>query len=213
MAEKKPTFYMMVGVPGSGKTTYARQIPNATVLSSDDIRAEIGADGGDKKMHHKVFDILHERTKEALSAGNDVVYDATNLRHTRRADLLNEIKRLAGRKVCVYFAIPLEQALSQNTDRDTPVPEEVIKRMNLELCEPRIDEGWDEIKVIRILPERRIDSIRKMTVKEYAEFVFNNRIMQGMITGLTKIDMTTEDLFVQRYSDWLNSPGEVNYVF
>ena len=49
MAEKKPTFYMMVGVPGSGKTTYARQIPNATVLSSDDIRAEIGADGGDKK--------------------------------------------------------------------------------------------------------------------------------------------------------------------
>ena len=39
MAEKKPTFYMMVGVPGSGKTTYARQIPNATVLSSDDIRA------------------------------------------------------------------------------------------------------------------------------------------------------------------------------
>ena len=52
-----------------------------------------------------------------------------------------------------------------------------------------------------------------MTVKEYAEFAFNNRIMQGMITGLTKIDMTTEDLFVQRYADWLNSPGEVNYVF
>lgn len=85
--------------------------------------------------------------------------------------------------------------------------------MNLELCEPRIDEGWDEIKVVRSLPERRIDRIRKMTVKEYAEFVFNNRIMQGMITGLTKIDMTTEDLFVQRYADWLNSQGEVNYVF
>lgn len=80
MAEKKPTFYMMVGVPGSGKSTYARQIPDATVLSSDDIRAEIGADGGDKKMHKQVFTILHERVKEALSAGNDVVYDATNLR-------------------------------------------------------------------------------------------------------------------------------------
>ena len=64
---------MMVGVPGSGKTTYARQIPNATVLSSDDIRTEIGADGGDKKMHKQVFDILNERTKEALSVGNDVV--------------------------------------------------------------------------------------------------------------------------------------------
>ena len=213
MAEKKPTFYMMVGVPGSGKTTYARQIPNATVLSSDDIRAEIGADGGDKKMHKQVFDILHERTKEALSAGNDVVYNATNLRHTRRAELLNEVKGLAGHKVCVYFAIPLEQALSQNADRDTPVPEKVIKRMNLELCEPRIDEGWDEIKVIRSLPERRIDRIRKMTVKEYAEFAFNNRFTQGVITGLTMINTTTKDLFVQRYSDWLNSPGEVDCVF
>ena len=151
--------------------------------------------------------------EERPQTGNDVVYDATNLRHTRRADFLDEIKRLAGRKVCIYFAIPLGQALSQNTDRGTPVPEEVIKRMNLELCESRIDEGWDEIKVIRSLPERNIDRIRKMTVKEYAEFVFNNRIMQGMIPGLTKNDMTTEDLFVQRYSDWLNSPGEVNYVF
>lgn len=208
MAEKKPTFYMMVGVPGSGKTTYAHQIPNATVLSSDDIRAEIGADGGDKKMHKQVFDILHERVKEALSVGNDVVYDATNLRHTRRTEFLNEIKGLADHKVCVYFAIPLEQALSQNADRDTPVPEEVIKRMNLELCEPRIDEGWDEIKVIRSLPERRIDRIRKMTVKEYTEFVFDNRMIPCMITGLTKIDMTTKDLFVQRYSDWLNRPVE-----
>ena len=213
MAEKKPTFYMMVGVPGSGKTTYARKIPNATVLSSDDIRAEIGADGGDKKMHKQVFTILHERVKESLSAGNDVVYDATNLRHTRRAEFLSEIKGLAGHTVCVYFAIPLEQALSQNTDRDMPVPEEVIKRMSRELCEPRIDEGWDEIKVIRSLPERRIDRIRKMTAKEYAEFAFNNRIMQGMITGLTMINTTTKDLFVQRYSDWLNSPGEVDCVF
>lgn len=213
MAEKKPTFYMMVGVPGSDKTTYARQIPNATVLSSDDIRAEIGADGGDKKMHKQVFDILHERVKEALSAGKDVVYDATNLRHTRRAEFVNEIKGLADHKVCVYFAIPLEQALSQNTDRDTPVPEEAIKRMSQELCEPRIDEGWDEIKVIRSLPERRIDRIRKMTVKEYAEFAFNNRYKQGVITGLTMINTTTEDLFVQRYADWLNSPGEVDCVF
>lgn len=213
MAEKKPTFYMMVGIPGSGKTTYAHQIPNATVLSSDDIRAEIGADGGDKKMHKQVFDILHERVKEALSAGKDVVYDATNLHHTRRTDLLDEIKRLTDHKVCVYFAIPLEQALSQNADRDTPVPEKVIKRMNLELCEPRIDEGWDEIKVIRSLPERRIDRIRKMTVKEYAEFAFNNRFTQGVITGLTMINTTTEDLFVQRYSDWLNSSGEVDCVF
>lgn len=210
MAEKKPTFYMMVGVPGSGKSTYARNnIPNVTVLSSDDIRAEIGADGGDKKMHKQVFEILHERVKEHLSAGEAAVYDATNLRRTRRTEFLNEIKDVTDHKVCVYFDIPLEQALSQNTDRDTPVPEEVIKRMNREMCEPTVSEGWDEIIVVRSLPERNIDRIRKMTVKEYAEFAFNERFMQGAHTGLTKIDWTSGNQFAQRYADWLNNPAEV----
>lgn len=204
--QTKPTFYMMVGVPGSGKTTYTHQIPNATVLSSDDIRAEIGADGGDKKMHKQVFDILHERTKETLSVGKDVVYDATNLRHTRRTELLNELKGLADHKVCVYFAIPLEQALSQNADRDTPVPEEVIKRMNLELCEPRIDEGWDEIKVIRSLPERNIDRIRKMTVRKMAEFLINE-CSDAVDHVFAYASAERKDL-VADCVDWLNRPAE-----
>ena len=204
--QTKPTFYMMVGVPGSGKTTYARQIPNATVLSSDDIRAEIGADGGDKKMHKQVFDILHERTKEALSAGNDVVYDATNLRHTRRAEFLSEIKGLTGHTVCVYFAIPLEQALSQNTDRDMPVPKEVIKRMSREPCEPRIDEGWDEIKVIRSLPERNIDRIRKMTIREMAEFLISE-CSDAVDHVFAYASAERKDL-VADCVDWLNRPAE-----
>lgn len=204
--QTKPTFYMMVGVPGSGKTAYARQIPNATVLSSDDIRAEIGVDGGDKKMRKQVFDILHKRTKEALSAGNDVVYDATNLRHTRRAELLNEIKGLAGDKVCVYFAIPLEQALSQNTDRDTPVPEEVIKRMSREMCEPRIDEGWDEIKVIRSLPERNIDRIRRMTAREMAEFLTNE--CSDAVDHIFAYATAERKDLVADCVDWLNRPAE-----
>ena len=157
-------------------------------------------------MHKQVFDILNERTKEALSVGNDVVYDATNLRHTRRADLLDEIKSLAGRKVCVYFAIPLEQALSQNTDRGTPVPEEVIKRMNLELCEPRIDEGWDEIKVIRSLPDRNIDRIRKMTAREMAEFL-TNECSDAVDHVFAYATAERKDL-VADCVDWLNRPAE-----
>ena len=207
MTEKNPTFYMMVGVPGSGKTTYARQIPNTAVLSSDDIRAEIGADGGDKKMHKQVFDILHERVKETLSAGNDVVYDATNLRHTRRTELLNEIKTLAGRKICVYFNIPLEQALSQNTGRDTPVPEEVIKRMSQELCEPRIDEGWDEIIVVRSLPERNIDRIRKMSIHGMAEFLTDE--CYYAVEHAFAYSTTNRQNLVADYIDWLNRPADM----
>ena len=134
------------------------------------------------------------------------MYDATNLRHTCRAEFLSEIKGLAGHTVCVYFAIPLEQALSQNTDRDMPVPEEVIKRMSRELCEPRIDEGWDKIKVIRSLPERNIDRIRKMTVREMAEFLINE-CSDAVDHVFAYASAERKDL-VADCVDWLNRPAE-----
>ena len=160
MAEKKPTFYMMVGVPGSGKTTYAYRIPNAKVLSSDDIRKELGVDGGDKQAHGRVFAILHERVKEALQNGKDVVYDATNITSFRRKTFLKEINDLAGKKVCIYLAPSLAQAIRQNADRDEPVPEQVVRDMDMKLEAPTFSEGWDEMKLMKTLPQRNIDRIQ-----------------------------------------------------
>ena len=43
----KPTFTMMVGLPGSGKSTYAKELAertNAKICSSDAIREELTGD-------------------------------------------------------------------------------------------------------------------------------------------------------------------------
>ena len=91
------TCYYLVGLPGSGKSTYAKELSKETgalIFSSDAIREEIGADGGDTSKHSEVFQILHRRLKGGLLRGNDVIYDATNISYKNRVSFLNELGKL-----------------------------------------------------------------------------------------------------------------------
>ena len=72
-----PMFYMMVGLPGSGKSFTAESIPNAVVHSSDAIRAEVLGDENDQTQQDLVFQTLHKRVLQDLVDGKDVVIYAT----------------------------------------------------------------------------------------------------------------------------------------
>ena len=68
--------YMMCGVSGSGKSTWAdayAKVYHAQVFSSDTIRAELFGDENNQKHNSQVFDILHERVHSALIQGKDCV--------------------------------------------------------------------------------------------------------------------------------------------
>ncbi len=84
----KQIFYMMVGLPGSGKSFFAEYVYNAIVHSSDAIRAELLGDEGDQSQQNMVFTTLHERVLRDLADGKDVVYDATNINYKRRINFL-----------------------------------------------------------------------------------------------------------------------------
>ena len=91
----KPKLTMLVGLPASGKSTYAKEKAEkerAVVCSSDVIRKELYGDENVQGDGNEVFNILHERVKELLSQGWDVIYDATNVKSKRRRAFLREIK-------------------------------------------------------------------------------------------------------------------------
>ncbi len=83
-------FFMMVGLPYSGKSVYAeglREKFGAEIHSSDAIRAEILGNVQDQTNNQIVFDTLHKRVISDLSAGKNVIYDATNINYKRPIDL------------------------------------------------------------------------------------------------------------------------------
>lgn len=145
------TFYMMVGLPGSGKSFTAKTLPHAVIHSSDAIRAESLGDENRQDQQDLVFQTLHERVLRDLADGADVVYDATNLDYKRRMGFIQRVDAInlsTLHKVCVFMATPYEKCLTRNQSRERFVPESVIDRMYKKIDIPMMAEGWDEIKIV-----------------------------------------------------------------
>lgn len=144
-------FIMMVGLPASGKSTYAQYISkteNAVIHSSDSLREELFEDVNENSRNDELFKELHSRIKKDLSEGLNVIYDATNISYKRRKAFLDELKKIDCEKICYLMATPYEKCLEQNQKRDRIVPEHIIKRMYLNFDVPAGFEGWDHIHII-----------------------------------------------------------------
>ena len=148
--EAKPKIIMLVGLPGSGKSFYANQcnLHKMTILSSDMLRKELLNDENDQKHNEKVFNILHQRIRDCLLAGQSVIYDATNLNKDRRIKFLKTISNIDCIKEAVCIMTPYQVCLEQNKKRDRVVPESVIERMYKSWNPPHISEGFDCVKFV-----------------------------------------------------------------
>jgi predicted kinase len=143
---KIPTFTMLVGLPGSGKSNFAEQLKNRNIIhSSDKLRKELYGDENVQKYNSELFVELHRRIKEDLKKGKNVIYDATNLKKKRRIALLEELKKIPCKKVCVCIMTPYEDCLKYNSKRERKAPEDVIKNMYMSWNPPAKEEGFDKI--------------------------------------------------------------------
>lgn len=142
-------FIMFVGLPASGKSTYAESLKakGYHIHSSDAIREELTGDANTQEKNTDVFATLHKRVKDDLSSGISCVYDATNMSMKRRKAFLNEIKQYNCGKICVLFVVPVEVCKERNTNRERRVPDEVFDKMLKSFWVPMKYEGWDEIEV------------------------------------------------------------------
>lgn len=143
-----PIFYMTIGLPGSGKSTYVKRMNDVVIHSSDNIRKELFGDINDQAHNEEVFRTLHKRIIKDLSKGKNVVYDATNINYKRRMEFLKSLNRIHCEKIALLFMTPIHVCITRNMMRERKVPEDVIMRMYYNFYIPYYYEGWNDIRVI-----------------------------------------------------------------
>ena len=145
-----PLFIMMVGIPGSGKTTKAQAIAkdekiNAIVLSSDVYREKIAKDSKDTPKNESVFEALYNDLTNFLEAGRSVILDATNTTTKTRRKAFERIKNFKTYKVAYVVNEPYPTCSLRNQLRDRVVPEEAIEKFFYNFEVPMTFEGFDKI--------------------------------------------------------------------
>ena len=136
---------VLIGLPGSGKSTYLERI-GATGLSSDWLRKLLAGDETDQTIHAQVFETLRYLLRQCLALGREVTYiDATNLTPEERHPYIAIGRAYGCQMEAILFDVPLEVCLERNRLRGRTVPEEAIYKMAAKLQPPSLIEGFDII--------------------------------------------------------------------
>ena len=147
---------VLVGLPGSGKSSYAEQFKafddaistGVTVIhSSDAIRKELFGDESSQEDNARVFDLMRKRTAEDLRADKTVIYDATNITRKGRRSAIACAHPTHDTVEChIVWAEP-EECVRRDGLRNRTVGPEVIDKMLRRWQSPWLDEGFDKIEV------------------------------------------------------------------
>ena len=144
-----PRIVVLVGLPGSGKSTYLERL-GVTALSSDAVRGLLADDATDQSIHREVFATLRYLLRRRLALARPVTYlDATHLTLRERRPYI-KMGQIYGCSVeAVFFDVPLEVCRERNRSRARLVPEEVLDRMAAKLVPPSVEEGFSTVTVKR----------------------------------------------------------------
>lgn len=155
-----PEMIMLMGVPGSGKSTYIKSVLNSgkdyVIISTDDLlQEEIIRTGNSYAEVHKAFFKAAEKQMKAnfaaaLLNGQNIIWDQTNWTAKRRKAILGRMPNYF--KKGVFFNISLdlakERVLKRELETGKHIPMNILEDMHRLFEVPTISEGFNIIEIV-----------------------------------------------------------------
>ncbi len=121
---------VLIGVSGSGKSTFGRAHFRPTeVISSDFCRGLVADDENDQSATPEAFELLHYIVGKRLKAGRLTVVDATNVQLDARKQLVAVAREHDVLPVAIVLDVPEGVCVARNANRpDRDFGAHVIRR-------------------------------------------------------------------------------------
>jgi protein phosphatase len=166
---------VLVGVSGSGKSTFARRhFGPFEVISSDFCRALVSDDENDQAASGDAFDVLDYIAGKRLAAGRLTVVDATNVQPEARKQFVELARSHDVLPVAIVLDVPGEVCAARNTSRpERNFGAHVVRRQHDQLrrsLRSLSREGFRKVHVLRGVAE--IDSaviVRERLLTDYRD--------------------------------------------
>jgi len=144
----------LVGVSGSGKSTFARKhFGRYEVISSDQCRGLVADDENDQAATDAAFEVLHFIAGKRLDAGRLTVVDATNVQGDSRRQLVALARAHDVLPVAIVLDLPERVCIDRNAGRpDRNFGDSVVRRQHDQLrrsLKHLGKEGFRKVHVLR----------------------------------------------------------------
>ena len=102
------TVYLLIGLPGCGKSTYASKIKDAKIISIDQVRqslvdSNVLGSTYSSDDNNIVFSHFHNQIRQNIANFDKIIVDSTNARLSEREDIYSLLKDYSPKFVAVRF--------------------------------------------------------------------------------------------------------------
>jgi predicted kinase len=167
---KRNTLVFVIGVPGSGKSTFAREhFPSDAIISTDRIRGELSNNEANQLVSENAFKLAAQAVEERLKRGEIVVLDAQNLSRNNRAQFVEIAKRYGSKVQGIFLDTSIAESIKRDEGRGRKVGSSYIRqRSNALQTAKRLlpkDPSFDALHIVA--PDESAPSV--FLPHEYAE--------------------------------------------
>lgn len=156
-----PTLTVLVGLPGSGKSTSIPEDFDGFIYSTDNVLEELAAKTGE--TYNQVFKdnigyatkLMDDLLANYILMGADVLWDQTNMSSKKRLGILSKFPK-SYKKICICRIPPQnedewrELGIRLGSREGKLIPQHIIESMADSYVEPTIAEGFDEVHLYDI---------------------------------------------------------------